>query len=79
MPNPKETLTIENVVASTAIEQELDLETLASDFLNADYDPDQFPGLVYRTQEPKATSLIFRSGNIVTTGAQSEDAVTPGA
>lgn len=75
MPDSKETITIENVVASTAIEQELDLETLETDLPGADYDPDRFPGLIYRSQEPKATSLIFRSGKIVTTGGRNEDAV----
>ena len=73
--NPTETLTTENVVASTGIGQELDLESLAMDLTGAEYDPEQFPGLVYRTQEPKAAALIFRSGKIVCTGASSTDAV----
>ena len=75
MPALLETLTIENVVASTGIGQELDLESLAMDMGGADYDPDNFPGLVYRTQDPKAASLIFRSGKVVCTGADSVDAV----
>jgi len=70
-----ETLTIENVVASTGVGQELDLESLALDMSGADYDPDNFPGLVYRTQDPKAAALIFRSGKVVCTGASSVDAV----
>jgi transcription initiation factor TFIID TATA-box-binding protein len=45
------------------------------DLEGADYDPEQFPGLVYRTQDPKSAALIFRSGKIVCTGAQSTDAV----
>ncbi len=70
-----ESLEIQNVVASTAVGQELDLESLSMDLVGADYDPDNFPGLVYRTQEPKAASLIFRSGKIVCTGASSVDDV----
>lgn len=70
-----ETLTIENVVASTGVGQELDLESLAMDMDGADYDPDNFPGLVYRTQNPKAAALIFRSGKVVCTGASSVDDV----
>ena len=70
-----ETLTIENVVASTGVGQELDLESLALDMSGADYDPDNFPGLVYRTQDPKAAALIFRSGKVVCTGASSVAAV----
>jgi len=75
MTDPKETITIENVVASTGIGQELDLQSVAMDLEGADYDPEQFPGLVYRTEEPKSAALIFRSGKIVCTGAKSTDDV----
>ncbi|MFC6615474.1 TATA-box-binding protein [Halopenitus salinus] len=75
MTDPKDTITIENVVASTGIGQELDLESVAMDLAGADYDPEQFPGLVYRTKSPKSAALIFRSGKIVCTGANSTDAV----
>ena len=71
MVDPKETIEIQNVVASTGIGQELDLEALATDLPGADFNPDNFPGLVYRTQEPKAAALIFRSGKFVCTGAKS--------
>ncbi|MDD3421582.1 MAG: TATA-box-binding protein [Methanocellales archaeon] len=62
---------IENVVASTAIGSEIDLSEVAHVLEGADYDPEQFPGLVYRTKNPKAAALIFRSGKIVCTGAKS--------
>ncbi|GAB7093842.1 TATA-box-binding protein [Halolamina litorea] len=75
MTDPKETISIENVVASTGIGQELDLQSVAMDLEGADYDPEQFPGLVYRTEEPKSAALIFRSGKIVCTGAKSTDDV----
>src|SRR6056297_1627345 len=75
MVDPKETINIENVVASTGIGQELDLQSVAMDLEGADYDPEQFPGLVYRTQSPKSAALIFRSGKIVCTGANSTTAV----
>ena len=70
-----ETLSTENVVGSTSIDQELDLETLADDLDSVRFDPDNFPGLVYRTTDPKAASLIFRSGKLVCTGASSVDDV----
>src|SRR6056297_2059728 len=75
MTNPADSIEIQNVVASTGIGQELDLEALAEDLPGADFNPDNFPGLVYRTQEPKAAALIFRSGKIVCTGAASTDEV----
>jgi len=71
MGTPADSIEIQNVVASTGIGQELDLEALATDLPGADFNPDNFPGLVYRTQEPKAAALIFRSGKIVCTGAKS--------
>ncbi|MGM0605899.1 MAG: TATA-box-binding protein [Halobacteriota archaeon] len=75
MTDPKESISIENVVASTGIGQELDLQHVAMDLDGANYDPEQFPGLVYRTQNPKSAALIFRSGKIVCTGADSPEAV----
>ncbi|ATZ61446.2 MAG: TATA-box-binding protein [Methanosarcinales archaeon Met12] len=74
----KKTIRIENVVASTAIGQELDLKSLALKFDVAEYDPKQFPGLVYRTTNPKTAALVFKSGKIVCTGAKSIDDVDVG-
>jgi transcription initiation factor TFIID TATA-box-binding protein len=74
----KKTITIENVVASTAIGQEIDLKSVTLALDGADYDPEQFPGLVYRTKDPKTAALIFRSGKIVCTGAKSIDDVDRG-
>ncbi len=67
----KKTITIQNVVASTAIGREIDLKSVTLALDGADYDPEQFPGLVYRTTDPKTAALIFRSGKIVCTGAKS--------
>ena len=74
-PDPRETIELQNVVASTGIEQELALESVAMDLRGADYDPDNFPGVVYRTEEPRATTLLFRSGKMVSTGASSVEGV----
>lgn len=76
MSTVTESIGIENVVASTDIGQELALETLAEDLRATDYNPDHFPGLVYRMQNPKAAALIFRSGKVVCTGAKSVADVT---
>ena len=68
-------INVENVVASAEIGQELDLEQLNDDLIGSQYDADNFPGLVYRMQKPKSAALIFRSGNIVCTGAKGVDKV----
>ena len=75
MTKPKETLEIQNVVASTTVGQELHLEELADDLSASEYNPEHFPGLVFRTQSPKAATLIFRSGKAVCTGAKSVENV----
>ena len=66
---------IENVVASTYLGQELDLNKIQSALAGAEYNPQQFPGLVYRLKEPKTATLIFRSGKDVCTGAKCRDDV----
>jgi len=66
---------IENVVASVAIDQKIDLEKIARAALNVEYDPEQFPGLVYRLEKPKTATLIFGSGKMVCTGGKSEKEV----
>jgi transcription initiation factor TFIID TATA-box-binding protein len=66
----KKTIKIENVVASTGIGQEIDL-THTTLVMGGEYDPERFPGLVYRTKDPKTAALIFRSGKVVNTGAKS--------
>lgn len=70
MGDPKDTITIENVVAATGIGQELDLETVALDLEGADYSPEQFPGLVYRFDEPDVVVLLFGSGKLIITGGK---------
>ncbi|MGA3360285.1 MAG: TATA-box-binding protein [Halobacteriota archaeon] len=78
MVEPRDTIEIVNVVASTGIGQEINLKHATLALEGADYDPKRFPGLVYRTKDPKTAALIFRSGKIVCTGAKSIDDVYRG-
>ncbi|HDS58680.1 MAG TPA: TATA-box-binding protein [Thermoplasmatales archaeon] len=66
---------IENVVASTTIADELDLSQLSKKLPEGEYEPEQFPGLVLRLDEPKTAALLFRSGKVVCTGAKTIDDV----
>ena len=68
----KPVIKIENVVASATLNQEVDLNAVASAFRNVEYRPEQFPGLVFRLKRPKTATLIFNSGKMVCTGAKSE-------
>jgi transcription initiation factor TFIID TATA-box-binding protein len=66
---------IQNIVASANLEKTLNLEAVALELENTEYEPEQFPGLVFRLGEPKVVLLLFGSGKVVCTGAKSfEDA-----
>jgi transcription initiation factor TFIID TATA-box-binding protein len=65
-------INIENVVATGALHQNIDLNSIVRVFPGVEYRPEQFPGLVYRLNKPKSTTLIFASGKMVCTGAKSE-------
>ncbi|MGC8566099.1 MAG: TATA-box-binding protein [Caldisphaera sp.] len=67
----KPTVKIENIVATVILDTPLDLNLIETRIPDVDYNPDQFPGLVYRLQSPKITALIFKSGKMVVTGAKS--------
>ena len=65
---------IENVVASTDIKKTISLDKLLTTLESSEYEPEKFPGLVYRLTEPKVATLIFRSGKIICVGARSTNA-----
>jgi transcription initiation factor TFIID TATA-box-binding protein len=69
---------IENIVASTDVRYPVRLEGLAYEHrASCSYEPELFPGLVYRLLEPKISLLIFVSGKVVITGARNrEDIIT---
>ena len=62
---------IQNVVASANLNQRLDLDVILKVTPGAKYNPERFPGLVYRLKKPKTTTLLFRSGKMICTGAKS--------
>jgi len=62
---------IENIVASASLGIKIPLEKIVEHLEGTEYEPEQFPGLVYRIKDPKAAMLIFSSGKIVCTGARS--------
>jgi len=66
---------IQNIVASANLHGKIDLETAADIMENVMYEPEQFPGLIYRMGEPKVVMLLFASGKLVCTGAKHEDMV----
>jgi transcription initiation factor TFIID TATA-box-binding protein len=68
----KAVINIQNVVASATLEQNIDLDSVVRIFPRVKYQPEVFPGLVYKLKEPKTATLIFRTGKMVCTGSKSE-------
>ncbi len=73
MPETKPIIAIVNVVASASVDQKMDLNDITKKFPDVEYNPDLFPGLVFRLRSPRTATLIFTSGKMVCTGSKSED------
>jgi len=80
MITDKPKITVQNIVASGSINVDLNLNILALELENTEYEPEQFPGLVYKLDEPTTTFLLFSNGKLVCTGTKSrsqlEDAMS---
>jgi len=67
----KPKITVQNIVASGSIDVDLNLNILALELENTEYEPEQFPGLVYKLDDPTTTFLLFSNGKLVCTGTKS--------
>jgi transcription initiation factor TFIID TATA-box-binding protein len=65
-------ITVQNIVATCELGVELNLNAIALTLSleKVEYEPEQFPGLVYRVEKPAMVLLIFSSGKVVCTGAR---------
>src|SRR3989344_3200651 len=68
----KPKITVQNIVASGSIDFSLNLNFLALQLENTEYEPEQFPGLVYKLADPPATFLLFSNGKLVCTGTKNK-------
>ncbi len=71
----KPEMKIQNIVASGILGGMIDLEKAAYTLEHAMYEPEQFPGLIFRMAEPKVVILLFASGKLVCTGGKKEQDV----
>ncbi|MCK9564762.1 MAG: TATA-box-binding protein [Methanothrix sp.] len=69
---PEPEIIVQNIVASADLKTDLNLNAIALGLglENIEYEPEQFPGLVYRIKLPKVVVLIFSSGKLVVTGGK---------
>lgn len=67
--------TVQNVVCTAQLDDPVDLNTLsiALGLESVEYEPEQFPGLIYRPADYPAVLLVFANGKIVVTGASDVD------
>ena len=72
----KPEIQVQNIVASANLGGEIDLEKTVYVLRRIMYEPEQFPGAVYRMNEPKVVFLIFSNGKLVITGAKREEDVS---
>ena len=71
----KPEIVIQNIVATANLHGKVDQEAAADIMDNVMYEPEQFPGLIYRMEDPKVVILIFSSGKLVCTGGKSAEMV----
>ncbi len=71
----KPEIQVQNIVASVGLGGYIDLEKVTYSLKRTMYEPEQFPGLIYRMEDPKVVILIFTTGKLVCTGAKKETEV----
>ena len=71
----KPEIQVQNIVASVGLGGYIDLEKLTYSLKRTMYEPEQFPGLIYRMDDPKVVFLVFSSGKLVCTGGKKEGEV----
>jgi transcription initiation factor TFIID TATA-box-binding protein len=71
---------ITNIVCSYDIGKYINLNkvVITLNLENIEYEPEQFPGLVYRIKDPKIVALLFSSGKIILTGGKNLDDIKRG-
>ncbi len=71
----KPDIKVVNMVASANLSGKIELEAATYSLGRTMYEPEQFPGLIYRMDEPKVVILLFSTGKLVCTGATKEEDV----
>jgi transcription initiation factor TFIID TATA-box-binding protein len=71
---------ITNIVCSYDIGKYINLNkvVITLNLENIEYEPEQFPGLVYRIKDPKIVALLFSSGKIILTGGKNLEDIKRG-
>ncbi len=63
---------IENIVVSADLHAEIDLYELSKKVKEVDYEPEQFPGAIFKIADPHVSIILFKNGKMICTGANTE-------
>ncbi|MGI0100773.1 MAG: hypothetical protein ACREBH_03610 [Candidatus Micrarchaeaceae archaeon] len=63
---------MQNIVVSADLHAVIDLYALSKEVKAVDYEPEQFPGAIFRIAEPKAVIILFKNGKMICTGTNTE-------
>ena len=63
---------VQNRVVSGDMHAVLDLYALSKEVKAVDYEPEQFPGAIFKIAKPKAVIILFKNGKLICTGTKTE-------
>jgi len=66
---------IENLIASTSLNAKVDLQRIARELENTEFNPDNFPGVIWRPSAQYGVVLIFEDGRVMCTNTRSTEEV----
>ncbi|MGC8662239.1 MAG: hypothetical protein ACP5RT_00410 [Candidatus Micrarchaeia archaeon] len=70
--NLKPAIKIQNIVVSADFHATINLYDLSRNVKEVDYEPEQFPGAIFRIKDPKAVIILFKNGKLICTGSSTE-------
>lgn len=76
-PDVDDKFSVKNIVSTALLDREppINLNALAIGLSleNVEYEPEQFPGLIYRPESVDCVVIVYTSGKLVITGAKSQE------
>jgi transcription initiation factor TFIID TATA-box-binding protein len=69
----KPTTTVQNIVVSADLKKKVNLDRFVHTLGETMYEPEKFPGLVYRLRDTHISFLIFSTGRVVCVGAKTKE------
>ena len=68
-------ITIENMVISTRVADSIDLDHIANNLPDVEYQPHNIPGIIIQLTTPRSTVILFKDGQVTFTGAKTPEQI----